>query len=173
MSGSVTRYHPFDCIIQGKLYLGNRHAAASLSLLRNLGVTHVVNAADEQPNFHPEDLVYYNCYLKDNLTERVDFEGPLRFIQSALDQGGVVFVHCAAGVSRSATIVLAYLMRAHGMSLNQAMQLVVARRPVIDPNPNYVQQLQEFESRMARPYAMRVHLRFAFVCDFVCALQGS
>eukprot|EP00906_Rhabdomonas_costata_P000081 RCo000112 len=130
-----------SAILEGKLYLGNRAAAVDLPLLQSLGVTHVVNAAEELPNFYPDDFVYYNCHLKDDLTETIDFDGALGFIQGALDSGGVVFVHCLAGASRSASLVIAFLMKTQGLCLRDAMARAVACRPCVSPNPNYLRQL--------------------------------
>ena len=72
--------HPVNSIIDGRLYLGNRYAASARDILLGLGVTHVVNAAAEQPNHFLDKFAYYNCNLKDNLTEKIDFEGPLRLL---------------------------------------------------------------------------------------------
>eukprot|EP00906_Rhabdomonas_costata_P031714 RCo044761 len=143
------RYDAINCIVEGKMYLGNRYAAAALGFLQGLGVTHVVNAAEEQPNFFPDHLVYYNCNLKDNLTEKIDFDGPLRFIQQAFAQGGVVFVHCLAGVSRSTSIVAAYVMKNYGMSLRDTLAKIAELRPCINPNPNFVRQLMQLEAKLA------------------------
>ena len=60
-----------------------------------------------------------------------------RFIKEAVQNGGRVFVHCYAGISRSATIVIAYLMQSHDMNMFQAMSLAKANRPVVFPNPGF------------------------------------
>jgi protein-tyrosine phosphatase len=60
-----------------------------------------------------------------------------RFIKSALSSGGVVFVHCYGGVSRSATLVIAYLMQQYSMSMFDAMSFVKSKRSVIYPNPGF------------------------------------
>eukprot|EP00906_Rhabdomonas_costata_P019327 RCo028235 len=138
---------PINSIVEGRLYLGNRYAASARDILLGLGVTHIVNAAVEQPNFFLDKFAYYSCKLRDNMTEQIDFEGPLRFIQDALALGGVVFVHCTRGVSRSAAIVIAYLMRTSGLSMREAVQQVRERRPFINPNGNFLQQLGDFEAK--------------------------
>lgn len=63
-------------------------------------------------------------------------------------QQGKVLVHCRAGVSRSATVCIAYLMQKQQMSLDAAFEFVVSRRPIIDPNLNFIQQLQRFEASL-------------------------
>jgi len=65
----------------------------------------------------------------------------LNFIHSELEQGHTVLVHCAAGISRSASVVIAYLMMTRGMTLAEAYQYVKSRRPIVEPNPGFIQQL--------------------------------
>ena len=67
------------------------------------------------------------------------FAPSVRFIKEALENGGSVFVHCYAGVSRSATMVIAYLMQEHNMNMYQAISLTKAKRPVVFPNPGFQQ----------------------------------
>ena len=67
------------------------------------------------------------------------------FVSAAVTSGGKVVVHCMAGVSRSASVVIAYLIRDHGMSLKEAHDHVIARRDVIRPNPGFWIALIEYE----------------------------
>lgn len=62
------------------------------------------------------------------------FQEGIQFINQALYTGGTVLVHCFAGVSRSATIVIAYLMQELGMPFMEAMNFVKRRRPIVFPN---------------------------------------
>uniref|UniRef100_A0A3B3QP52 protein-tyrosine-phosphatase n=1 Tax=Paramormyrops kingsleyae TaxID=1676925 RepID=A0A3B3QP52_9TELE len=63
----------------------------------------------------------------------------------AHQRGRGVLVHCQAGVSRSATIVIAYLMKHTRMTMMDAYKYVRGRRPVVSPNLNFMGQLLEFE----------------------------
>ena len=65
------------------------------------------------------------------------FPSAIKFIKDALAGGGTVFVHCYAGVSRSAAILIAYLMQEHQLTMFQAMSLVKAKRSVAFPNPGF------------------------------------
>jgi len=59
------------------------------------------------------------------------------FMKNAIKGGGIVFVHCWAGISRSSSCIIAYLMYEHGMSLGNAVNLVRRGRPIINPNPGF------------------------------------
>ncbi len=67
---------------------------------------------------------------------------------SVRNKGGRVFVHCQAGISRSATICLAYLMRTNRVKLEEAFEFVKQRRSIISPNFSFMGQLLQFESQV-------------------------
>jgi len=66
------------------------------------------------------------------------------FISNGLHHGSVL-VHCQRGVSRSATSVIMFLMRKANMTMNQSLKLCQRRRPIVDPNPAFMNQLRTFE----------------------------
>ena len=61
-----------------------------------------------------------------------------------------IFVHCAAGMSRSPTIVVAYIMWKKKLSLNNAIKFVKEKRPIISPNDNFMNQLKIFEELLIK-----------------------
>jgi protein-tyrosine phosphatase len=69
-------------------------------------------------------------------------------LDSWRQQGRVVVVHCAAGVSRSTVVVAAHLVRRYGMSSGDALALVKRQRKVTNPNPGLVALLGEYERRL-------------------------
>lgn len=70
---------------------------------------------------------------------------PFFVSEEAHQCGRGVLVHCQAGVSRSATIVIAYLMKHTLMTMTDAYKYVRSRRPIVSPNLNFMGQLLEFE----------------------------
>uniref|UniRef100_A0A1Q3FYQ7 Putative dual specificity phosphatase n=1 Tax=Culex tarsalis TaxID=7177 RepID=A0A1Q3FYQ7_CULTA len=128
-------------------------SAASVPTMQQLGVTLVINATTEQelPNTPlpcDESTGYMRIPVKDNREADLDRyfnEVADRIEQESQRTDGVTLVHCVAGVSRSASLCLAYLIKYHRMSLKDAYNHVKARRPQIRPNVAFVKQLMEFE----------------------------
>jgi predicted protein tyrosine phosphatase len=86
---------------------------------------------------------------QDNLQEY--FAQAFKYIDDARSKGLGVLVHCQLGVSRSASMVLAYVMRAKRFPLHDAYQYVKDRSSVISPNMSLVYQLVEFEKTLNLP----------------------
>jgi len=87
------------------------------------------------------DIPSENLYLH--------FDAAVDFIKTGIARGGVL-VHCFAGVSRSSSCVIAYLMREHEMTYIDALQFVRKARPVVCPNFGFEKQLQEYEAELLR-----------------------
>ncbi|XP_064454696.1 uncharacterized protein LOC135365980 [Ornithodoros turicata] len=132
------------------LYVGSQDVAADKNLLVSRGITHVVNAATFIPNFHEPDLVYKRFEVLDLPDSNLHplFEPCCDFIDEALSGGGGVLVHCNAGVSRSVSLVVAYLMLRKGMRFANALARVQEVRPVARPNDGFRAQLMELDNRL-------------------------
>ncbi|XP_060238082.1 dual specificity protein phosphatase 13B isoform X2 [Meriones unguiculatus] len=141
------------------LFLGDAYAARDKSRLIQLGITHVVNVAagkfqvDTGAKFYRgTPLEYYGIEADDNpfFDLSVYFLPVARYIKEALNiPQSRVLVHCAMGVSRSATIVLAFLMICENMTLVDAIQTVQAHRDIC-PNSGFLRQLQVLDNRLRR-----------------------
>lgn len=129
------------------LYLGSAAHAGNLPLLERLGISALLNVSPNCPNHWPERFIYETIPVEDNSTAdiKAHFHKAIRFINKVQDDGGKVLVHCRAGVSRSATLCLAYLISCRGMSLNDAYDEVKSKRRVIAPNFNFMGQLLSWQ----------------------------
>lgn len=130
------------------LFLGSVGAAYTNSALKARKITHILTVCDCLPPKFPSEFTYKVIEIVDEPSVRISahFKDTGEFIHEAIKNGGVVLVHCFAGVSRSASVVIAYLMRYHGMSYMQAFTHVKTRRPWICPNYGFVNQLKRYDS---------------------------
>ncbi|KAM8703922.1 hypothetical protein ACLKA7_008534 [Drosophila subpalustris] len=128
-------------------------AAVVPSNLDKLGVSCVVNVAPELPDT-PLSSVSNPLYLRINAQDRTGvnlaahFDEVADLIEEVRLSGGCSLVHCVAGVSRSASLCLAYLMKYGGMSLREAYTHVQSIRPQVRPNSGFFQQLREYEQEL-------------------------
>jgi len=139
--------HPASCVLPF-LYLGNQHDAADLNTLRSLGVTRVLNVTSHLPGYHEAcGITYKQLPASDSGHQNLKqyFEEAFDFIEEARNSGASVLVHCQAGVSRSATIAIAYIMKHKLLTMVEAYKLVKNARPIISPNLNFMGQLLELE----------------------------
>jgi len=72
------------------------------------------------------------------------FDECVDFIRSGAEKGYATLVHCAAGISRSATICIAYLIKQQGMGADEALEYVRSRRPIVCPNAGFREQLLRY-----------------------------
>lgn len=110
------------------------------------GFSHVVNAGAFAYDKGP--LLYLDIPVVDSRETDLGqyFEQSNRFIDSARAAHGQVLVHCRAGRSRSATLVCAYLIAKGGLQTEDALRLVRSARPIAQPNPSFLEQLQALEN---------------------------
>ncbi|KAJ2941042.1 hypothetical protein O0L34_g13172 [Tuta absoluta] len=148
-------YHQVDLCTQScytevipGLYLSNARAACDKNLLRALKITHVLTIeAHRLPKATFENTnistLFIRAYDTPNTHLLPYFPMANAFIQEGIEQGNVL-VHCHFGVSRSATLVIAYLMEKYKLNYQQAFNFVRSRRKFINPNPGFVAQLQQY-----------------------------
>ncbi|CAL8282908.1 unnamed protein product [Merluccius merluccius] len=138
------------------LFIGDMSVANDRYSLWKLGITHVLNAAHGAPRsagsrrFHGDRVDYYGVAAEDSAAFHLAryFTPCADYIQRALDTPGArVMVHCAVGVSRSASLVLAYLMIRHGYRLLDAILKVKERRWVF-PNRGFLRQLSALDVQL-------------------------
>lgn len=136
-----------DEIVPG-VFVGSVYAAVDEDLLRECGVTRVVRCIqmDDKGESEQQTLSILNI-ASDDLPDyniRQHFDAAFDFIEAGLGEGHGVLVHCVAGISRSATIAAAYLVRKLGISAEEAVGRVRKARPSASPNPGFSQQLRDY-----------------------------
>ncbi|XP_034390410.1 dual specificity protein phosphatase 8a isoform X2 [Cyclopterus lumpus] len=135
------------CILP-HLYLGSQKDVLNKDLMAQNGITYVLNASNTcpKPDFISESH-FMRIPVNDNYCEKLLpwLDKTNEFIDKARVSNCRVIVHCLAGISRSATIAIAYIMKTKDLSSDDAYRFVKDRRPSISPNFNFLGQLLEFE----------------------------
>ncbi|KAL5522325.1 YVH1 [Sanghuangporus sanghuang] len=133
-----------DEVVKG-LWVGSIHAAADAELLRQRNIHSVLSCMRGKVKI-AETFTHFQIQLDD--TEDADalafFPQCISFIENELEQGRGVLVHCQAGMSRSATIVAAYLMYAEQLDAELALEKIKKARPSTQPNDGFLAQLDVF-----------------------------
>ncbi|KAK2820475.1 hypothetical protein Q5P01_023434 [Channa striata] len=140
------------------IYIGNVAVAQNKAVLLKLGITHVLNAAHSKrgsignQGFYGNDFVYCGIPADDSTHFDLDvyFQPAADFIHRALKSpDGKVLVHCIMGMSRSSTLVLAYLMIYRHLPLKQGLQKLIQKRAIY-PNRNFLALLLDLDLQLTR-----------------------
>ncbi|CAG7831160.1 unnamed protein product [Allacma fusca] len=131
------------------LYVGNYRDSKDTCQLERHKISHIIAIHDAARRIH-SDKEYLCIMASDSPYQNLSQYFPTcnDFIHSARVQGSQsnVLIHCLAGMSRSVTIVIAYIMSITSLRWNEALKVVRGARAVSNPNSGFQKQLQEFES---------------------------
>ena len=135
--------NPIDHIIDN-IYLGDFRTADNINILRQYNITHIINCAFNLPNRYPEQITYKRLDLRDEpdqpLIERL--EEAYEFIKENKDKN--IFVHCVFGKSRSASVVIFYVMKEKKLNFNEAKNFVKNIRNIVEPNSGFENELNRY-----------------------------
>jgi protein-tyrosine phosphatase len=143
-------------LILNGLYLGNFVSSQDSKFISESKIGAIVNCTPSVPNKFCNEIEYMRLNLNDTSNED---DKMLKYINPAVEfiyknlniDGKNVFVHCHAGVSRSPTIVVAYLMKYYSMTLDDAIRFVQKRRPKVFYNGkqyNFKNALSIYQDRL-------------------------
>lgn len=133
------------------IYLGGDAVAKDRDILKRNGITHVLNCVGFVcPEYFKADFVYRTLWLQDSPSEDITsiLYDVFDYFEDVREEHGRVFVHCCQGVSRSTSLVIAYLMWREGQSFDDAFQFVKAARGIADPNMGFACQLLQCQKRV-------------------------
>ncbi|OBZ72497.1 putative rhodanese domain-containing dual specificity protein phosphatase [Grifola frondosa] len=145
-----------------RLYLSGVFTAGSEEQLSSLGITHIISLIEVRPPY-PKSLPHLKTLhipIEDtantNILQHLDLT--TNFIRAALEESkhNVVLVHCAMGISRSATVVCAYLLATTPMIADEAIDFVRSRREIVCPNIGFRTQLDMYVAHLP---GRRIHRR--------------
>lgn len=150
-----------DCDeVYPQIYIGNGLTAKKKDYLKRIEVTHVLNAAEGKTYgfvrtnaefYRDTPIKYLGIHVYDSSGSDIMkfFDEAAEFIEDAVSSGGRVFVHCHQGISRSSTLVIAYLMIKKKMLAADAIRTIKQCR-AIQPNDGFLHQLAMFDNHLRK-----------------------
>ena len=140
-------------IARRRLYLGNAIHSGNAKILQDLHITHIINVSRLMANVfehkHAVAIVYYRIPIGDTAKAKIEdhFETSFQYIERVLsDDSCRILVHCQHGISRSASIVIAYLIKKHTWTYAHSLAFVKKRRRSATPNKSFAKKLALWET---------------------------
>ena len=132
------------------LWLGSLTSSCNREALQERNIETIVSTVLGATAMYPFDFKYERAKLRDVEDENIidEINRLLPIIRKEIVNKRGILCHCHAGRSRSATIVAAYLVKYHNMSVDEALVYIKDKRTQVDPNPGYVKQLYEYEKQV-------------------------
>ena len=133
------------------LFISGEALAMSEERLRQLGIGAIV-ACGCKSHF-PAKFLYHEVHVQDNANAKIGhlLRPAANFIAKALDAGKPVLVHCKAGICRSATVIIAYLLmhrRDLVGSVDDALALIKAARPCAFPREEFLAACERLDAEV-------------------------
>ncbi|VAH19408.1 unnamed protein product [Triticum turgidum subsp. durum] len=141
-------------LVVNNLFIGGALAARSKYTLQHLGITHILclcsNEIGQSDTQFPDLFQYKNFSISDDDDANISdlFEEASDFIDQVDRVGGKVLIHCFEGKSRSATVVLAYLMLRKGFTLAKAWNLLKKVHRRAQPNDGFAKALLALDRKL-------------------------
>jgi protein-tyrosine phosphatase len=125
------------------IYLGNKHNAHDDVFIKDNNIKYIINITLDIPNKY-NNITYYNYNIEDSCDD--DIQKYFNDITSIINnnKNNNILVHCRVGKSRSATVILAYLMKYENMTLKQSLDFVKSKKN-IQPNICFFDNLIKYE----------------------------
>lgn len=132
--------------ITDNIYISDFPSACNKEKLKEDGITHILCAILGLDAMYPNDFEYKNIHIRDIDSQSISeyFDECSKFIDDAIKKDGKVLVHCSYGISRSASMVIAYLIKVKGMTYDDAYKLVKSKRDIVEPNNGFRKQLMVY-----------------------------
>jgi protein-tyrosine phosphatase len=137
--------YPMSKIIDG-IYLGNACNSRDYYNLKDKNIKSIVNCTVEFPNYFPDEFNYYNVPILDESRQKITdyLNETTKFIHDNIENGNVL-VHCFMGASRSVAIVVAYLVRYHNFTVEEAIAKIDSIRNIVNINMDFYIDLINFQ----------------------------
>ena len=132
--------------ITDNIFLGDRNDANDIKFITKNNINIIFNITKDIPNYFSSKIQYYNFKIEDSIEENIYniFEEITNLINNINSKSNIL-IHCREGKSRSATCVIAYLIKYKNISLYDAFNLTKNKRNIIQPNIQFFNCLIKWE----------------------------
>ncbi len=143
----------YICPITDNIFLGNAEDAQDEAQLKELGITAVLNVSRVEDNglagykMVPGVLYKWIQLLDGPGNTKEQFLSAVTMLGELLAAGHKTLVHCRMGISRSPAIIACHLSTTGIYSLNQAVDLIGQKRPIIEINKAHIKMIKEILGR--------------------------
>ena len=141
------------------IYLGGKEAASDEEYLKKYNISTVVNCAEEITSEY-KDLRFFELKLYDSVIQDLfpKIEIAYKFIKkTAKKNNNNILIHCTYGKSRSASVVLFYIMNEKKWDYDTCFQYMRARRPLVSPIEHFEMQLREYYDKHINADTNHIH----------------
>lgn len=131
--------------ILDNIYLGNLSASVSKDYIEENNINHIISAVTGAYPIY--DNITYTCLdLLDESFFEINkvFNETNNVIEENLRKNKNILIHCICGVSRSTTVLCAYLIKKTNYTPEEAVNLIREKRSIVNPNPGFMNQLQKY-----------------------------
>ncbi len=136
-------------LVSNRLYLGSSFNAYNINHIKNNNINVIINVTHEIDNFHEHDdkITYYKFPILDNNQDDITpiLNVTYDIIERQLSKGDVILVHCYMGASRSASVVINYLMKKLNWDYEKAKTHVLNERPLVNLSEKFDNTLKKIE----------------------------
>lgn len=133
------------------IYLGGIDDALSLRALMRLNIGAIINCTVSLEFPRVDGIEMHRVPVNDVVSESITqfFDETSELITRLRREKKIILIHCAAGVSRSPTILAAHLMKTRGMNWLDAVHFIRELRPCVEPNLGFAIQLEKYGEALA------------------------
>jgi protein-tyrosine phosphatase len=135
------------------IFIGNYAAALDKKLLDYYGITYILVSAKNLMEMFPSNYKYKTIPLYDSEYTKITkyFVESNEFIEKG-NSVGKILVHCGAGMSRSVSLVIAYMIKHKNIPFSEAMRIIKEKRNVAKPNSGFEKQLRNYSYEILKQF---------------------
>jgi len=134
--------------VTSQLYFGSYEDAKNVEELRSLAITHILTLIGKKNAIAGIKHMQKPMHDLGRTDLRFLINNIWTFVEESQLPGNALFLHCMLGQNRSATVMIAILMKLHGQSLEEAFKRIKNKRPIVQINAVYAEQLSKLEHEL-------------------------